>query len=64
MDPCIRMHEEISWWDWQCTYGVCNRALGCFYILNALLHVSQVYVYVRLTNQINLFQNASLQMLE
>jgi len=48
-------HMLESWREWQCTWGVCIRALGCFDILNLLLQTSRVYVYVHLTNIINLF---------
>jgi len=34
---------------WPCPYGVCSRALGYIVILNVLLHTSQVYEYVHLT---------------
>jgi len=36
------------------TYGVCSRALGYITILHVLLHTSQVYEYVHLTEVTNM----------
>jgi hypothetical protein len=51
---CITMYQYVFWREWPCTYGVCNRSLGCIDILNALLHIPQVYVYKHLTQVTNL----------
>ena len=60
---CIRMHDCVCWKKERAyTCGVCNRALSCNDILNVLLHTSQVYVYVHLTNKKNLTSNPNLPM--
>jgi hypothetical protein len=55
VSECVNADAGESQIERPCTYGVCDRLLGYIEILNVLLHTSQVYVYVHLTNTINFF---------